>query len=73
MCENFREFRGFRANRGSFNLAAKTFIEYGDVIINGRVVVVSLNSRKFNRENLTFNNARKFSPAKDSHYTVRAT
>ena len=28
-------------------LTAKIFIEYGDVIINGRVIVVSHTSRKF--------------------------
>ena len=51
-------------------LTEKIFIEYGGIIINGHVIVVSHNSRSFNRENLTFSNLQKFSPAKDFRYTV---
>ena len=51
-------------------LTAKIFIEYGAVIINGRVIVVSHNLRSFNREKSDFQQFGKFSPAKDSRYTV---
>ena len=51
-------------------LTAKFFIEYGGVIINGVSLSFPTNRKSFNRENPTFNNLRKFSPAKDSRYTV---
>ena len=35
------------SGRSTKVLTAKIFIEYGGVIINGRVIVVSHNSRKF--------------------------
>ena len=49
-------------------LTAKIFIEYVSVIVNGRVIVISAIHESFNRENPTFSNSRKFSPAKDSRH-----
>ena len=43
--ENFREFSSFGAILESYK--RENFIEYGGVIINGRVIVVSRNSWKF--------------------------
>ena len=43
--KNFRELRGFEAILVSFN--RKKFIEYGSVIINGCVIVISHNLGKF--------------------------
>ena len=51
-------------------LTEKIFIGYHGVIINGRVIVVFTICESFNRKNPTFSNLWKFSPAKDSRYTV---
>ena len=52
------------------DLTEEILIEYGGVIINGRVVVFPTIHGSFNRENPTFSNSRKFSPPKDSRYTI---
>ena len=72
--ENFREPRGFGAIRESFNCenfhrVPRRHYQWAWYCRSPPFAL----SESFNRENPTFSNSRKFSPAKDFRYTVYNT